>query len=114
MANCHSPSQMVGQTQVRVRTSSSKLFRITELLKRIWQCPIHPSYLIHDKVVLELGAGLGLCGIVAGLMAKEVIITDYNHTVLSQLQDNVDLNRLPGEYKKPFIRSTPLYNGSSH
>ena len=45
---------------------------------------------------MEVGAGLGLCGLLVGYFAREVLITDYNPTVLERLQLNVDLNLDPG------------------
>jgi len=44
------------------------------------------------KRVMEIGAGLGLCGLVAGRVTKEVLLTDYNLACLQQLQEHVRLN----------------------
>ena len=33
--------------------------------------------IFKDKSVLELGAGPGLCGLVAANVAKTVVLTDY-------------------------------------
>mmetsp|Transcript_16453 Transcript_16453/g.30581 ORF Transcript_16453/g.30581 Transcript_16453/m.30581 type:complete len:283 (-) Transcript_16453:143-991(-) len=53
----------------------------------------HPE-LVRDKRVLELGAGLGLCGIVAHhLDADEVLVTDGDVDVLHNLKHNVRVNR---------------------
>lgn len=49
-------------------------------------------HVFEGQRVLEVGAGLGLCGLVAGRRAKEVILTDYNITCLQQLQEHVCLN----------------------
>jgi hypothetical protein len=43
--------------------------------------------------VMEVGAGLGLCGLVAGRWAREVLLTDYNVACLERLQRHVDLNQ---------------------
>jgi hypothetical protein len=51
----------------------------------------NPS-LFAGKRVMEIGAGLGLCGLVAGRVAKEVLLTDYNLACLQQLQEHVRLN----------------------
>jgi len=37
---------------------------------------------MSGKRVLEVGAGLGLCGLVAGEVAAEVLLTDYNPKVI--------------------------------
>lgn len=49
--------------------------------------------LIQTKRVLELGAGLGLCGIFAELLgASEVFMTDGDTDTLAHLRDNVKTN----------------------
>lgn len=55
------------------------------------------SNLIKNQTVLELGAGCGLTGLVAArLQAREVILTDFNQTVLRNLLRNVRLNDVVG------------------
>ena len=50
--------------------------------------------LVRDKDVLEVGAGIGLCGVLAHhLGAKEVILTDGDVHVLDNLEYNVERNR---------------------
>lgn len=48
--------------------------------------------LITGKKVLEIGAGLGLLGIVAAKYANHVTMTDYNEIVLQTLDKNVQIN----------------------
>lgn len=53
----------------------------------------HPESCIRDKSVLELGAGLGLCGITAHCLgAKTVVMTDGDTQTLHQMRENVKLN----------------------
>ena len=53
----------------------------------------HSDDLVQHKRVLELGSGLGLCGILAHrLGAAQVIMTDGDTDVLRQLRSNLPLN----------------------
>jgi predicted nicotinamide N-methyase len=60
----------------------------------------HDSYVSRDLVagrrVTEVGAGLGVCGLMAGLLAKEVCITDANAMVVERIAGNIRLNLNPG------------------
>ncbi|CBN79718.1 conserved unknown protein [Ectocarpus siliculosus] len=51
--------------------------------------------LVQGTRVLELGSGLGLCGIVAGYLSKSVTLTDYVDELLVNLEHNVDINHTP-------------------
>ncbi|EIM21803.1 hypothetical protein E3Q22_03316 [Wallemia mellicola] len=48
---------------------------------------------VNDKVVLEVGAGTGLTGLVAGLSARQVLITDYDdEELIGNIRRNVKQN----------------------
>jgi predicted nicotinamide N-methyase len=49
------------------------------------------------KRVLELGCGLGLAGITAGLMGAEILFTDYVQEALEFAERNAGVNGLPAE-----------------
>lgn len=52
------------------------------------------SDIFRNKDVLEIGAGIGLCGVVAaGCGASSVLITDYSEVILENAAFNVALNR---------------------
>jgi len=56
--------------------------------------------LVRDAVVLELGAGVGLCGLLAAhLGARSVFLTDVGDSVLGNAQTNVQVNRLHGSMR---------------
>ncbi|KAL6046758.1 Methyltransferase-like protein 21A [Balamuthia mandrillaris] len=46
--------------------------------------------MFHDKYVLEVGSGVGLCGLLAHKLSQRCILTDHNDHVLELLQKNVD------------------------
>ena len=50
---------------------------------------------LNAETVVELGAGVGLAGLIASKLpgTKEVVLTDYDHGSLQLLNDNVELNR---------------------
>ena len=55
----------------------------------------HEATMVQNRTICELGAGVGLCGIVASrLGAKSVLMTDGDTTVLENLRHNVDLNSI--------------------
>ena len=49
--------------------------------------------MVSGKSVLEVGAGVGACGFLAGFLgARRVVITDYVDTLLRHLKDALELN----------------------
>ena len=55
----------------------------------------HVATMVRNQRICEMGAGVGLCGIVASrLGAKAVLMTDGDTTVLENLRHNVDLNSM--------------------
>ena len=42
-----------------------------------------------DKTILELGAGPGLCGLIAATTAKTVVLTDYMDLVMDLIDKNI-------------------------
>lgn len=50
------------------------------------------SYYFKSKRVLEIGAGTGLCGIVASACQAKVVITDYTEIILNNISQNIRLN----------------------
>jgi hypothetical protein len=51
------------------------------------------SSFFEKKLVLEIGAGTGLCGIVAGACGSSVVISDYTDIILKNIAENIRLNR---------------------
>ncbi|EFO63106.1 Rossmann-fold protein [Giardia lamblia P15] len=47
---------------------------------------------LSDKVILELGSGVGLTGLVAARYAKKIYLTDYSTSILENLEYNLWLN----------------------
>ena len=60
------------------------------IIQSRWLCA-HPSFAL-DQDVLELGAGVGLSGIVASRLARICVLTDFNDAVIANLAANVRLN----------------------
>mmetsp|Transcript_6260 Transcript_6260/g.17635 ORF Transcript_6260/g.17635 Transcript_6260/m.17635 type:complete len:231 (+) Transcript_6260:1535-2227(+) len=60
------------------------------------------NFSLENKTVCELGAGLGLCGIVAHLYgkAREVLLTDGDTDTLANMRRNIALNVPPSSSAK--------------
>ncbi|KAL8706694.1 MAG: hypothetical protein Q9225_007925, partial [Loekoesia sp. 1 TL-2023] len=73
---------------------------------RTWAAALHLAtylftdgrYLVENKSILELGAGLGFLSILCGkhLGAKHVLMTDGSEAVMDLAQGNVELNGVEG------------------
>jgi len=46
----------------------------------------------QNKISLELGAGVGLCGLLLSNYCKHTVLTDHSEVVMNILQDNISLN----------------------
>mmetsp|Transcript_22178 Transcript_22178/g.33636 ORF Transcript_22178/g.33636 Transcript_22178/m.33636 type:complete len:291 (+) Transcript_22178:30-902(+) len=82
------------------KTDSDQVFESTGLTiwksaKHLCQYQMSHSKLFHGKRILELGAGLGLNGILAYCMTQDstICITDGDTDSLNNLRENIDLNR---------------------
>lgn len=53
------------------------------------------KWLLRDKVVMEIGAGMGLTGIVAATICFSAVLTDFNAAVIKNLEQNIQLNSGP-------------------
>ncbi|EGG21002.1 methyltransferase type 12 domain-containing protein [Cavenderia fasciculata] len=70
----------------------------------------NPS-IFEGKDVLELGSGVGVCGIAAGLISKNVLVTDYTDKIIQALQDNVKRNmRLTSQLKNVTVQALDWVN----
>ena len=59
----------------------------------------------QGKRVLEIGSGLGLCGLVAGFFAASVVLSDVNVHALEALKRSIALNLTSiRQYEKPHPR----------
>ena len=54
----------------------------------------HYQHSLQAQTVCELGAGVGLCGLLAGRYARHVLLTDRVQAVLDVIDRNIALNRL--------------------
>jgi predicted nicotinamide N-methyase len=81
------------------KTEADQVWKSTGLTlwraaEHLCQYMVQHSELIQGKRVVELGAGLGLCGILAHrLGGSSVCITDGDSDALVHLRDNVNRNR---------------------
>lgn len=79
------------------------------------------KHIIKGKRILEIGAGCALTGLVAAKLASrqcldtdigsQVIITDFNHTVLENIQRNILLNDVEN-FAKPMKLDFYVQNGN--
>jgi len=67
--------------------------------------------LLSGKRVLELGAGVGLCGLLASRYCEEVVMTDGDEMVVKMLESNVKLNQRNSD-RVSNIKVTKLFWGA--
>ena len=82
------PQRMYGNSHERV--VGYVLWNSAVILSR-WLVT-NEKVLIRNKSVLEIGAGLGLCGLVATRYAKAMTLSDWTHELLNNLNVNVGMN----------------------
>ena len=82
------PQRMYGNSHERV--VGYVLWNSAVILSR-WLIT-NEKVLIRNKSVLEIGAGLGLCGLVAARYAKAMTLSDWTHELLVNLHVNVCMN----------------------
>ena len=69
----------------------------------------HPSILRACSCAVELGAGLGLVGLLAA-QSCPVVLTDHNDVVLRVLQRNAELNQAQHNIRSPaYTLQTAMY-----
>jgi len=54
---------------------------------------IQNPHIFDNKAILELGSGVGICGILASHFAKLCVVTDNNEIVLDLLSKNIQRTR---------------------
>ncbi|CAF4394602.1 unnamed protein product, partial [Adineta steineri] len=45
-----------------------------------------------NRTILELGAGIGLCTLIASRFASTIISTDHDNNLLEVIQENININ----------------------
>lgn len=63
------------------------------LIQSRWLCRHAHEFLHHENRVLEIGAGVGLSGIVASHFCNHVVLSDFNEECLKNLKFNALLNK---------------------
>ena len=87
------PSYEVGEKpnfEVGFRLWGASLVLVKQLLEGCWD--------LTRKSVLEVGCGMGLCGLLAARLYRcsEVVLSDFHGGVVQNAQLNVDINDLRG------------------
>jgi hypothetical protein len=80
------PNQLHGKGQNAVGLA---LWPAASLLSRYI---VKFANIFHNQSILEIGAGLGLCGILVAAYTHSVTLTDFNHDILKDLIHNVKVN----------------------
>mmetsp|Transcript_23547 Transcript_23547/g.50838 ORF Transcript_23547/g.50838 Transcript_23547/m.50838 type:complete len:307 (+) Transcript_23547:332-1252(+) len=100
----HGDDDNNGKTQITIILREQKDYDVSTGMS-VWkgseilcQYLIEHPHVIRGKKVLEVGAGVGLCGVVSAkvLGASSVLLTDGDQLVLGNLRHNMELNELLG------------------
>ncbi|XP_041364645.1 methyltransferase-like protein 22 [Gigantopelta aegis] len=74
--------------------------KLEDVGKQVWQgCLLLADFIIHNQsdfsnaTILDLGAGVGLTSIIAGMFARKVFLTDVGAAILNMAEKNVALNQ---------------------
>ena len=103
--------QLRGQEEIHNSTGLSMWLGSELLCHYILQQPDK----VRHKTVLELGAGMGLCGIVAyHIGARDVLMTDGDIHVLDNMRYNVEQNVPPESYFHSNLCQKANIEGTSH
>lgn len=74
----------------------AKIWRVARIMCQ--RMVDEPALCMEGKDVLEVGAGCGACGFLAGKMgAHQVVVSDYVDQLLLNLKDALHRNEFPGE-----------------
>ncbi|KAI9011154.1 putative methyltransferase-domain-containing protein [Gaertneriomyces semiglobifer] len=84
------------QESMSIVSQGTTGLRTWEAALRFSEYLLHEPELVERKKVVELGAGVGLVGLICGALgAASVLLTDFEDSVLETLRRNIDINTGP-------------------